>query len=169
MAQKDRYIKVKSDYILKKKHKQLGSGTIYERDYMTISPMESLFAKDEYVLQDSNFKFSTRTGISLQKKHKRGNWIPNGVCSGEMETVWTVECMGSGATSDEGKIVLKPDYNSIKQFAYYGGAIQLVKASVNDIILNFPGEIYLTNEPLTLTKRFKEGDDVFVIMNRSET
>ena len=162
MAQKDRYIKVKSDYTLKKKHKQLGSGTIYERDYMTISPMESLFAKDEYVLQDSNFKFSTRTGISLQKKHKRGNWIPNGVCSGEMETVWTVECMGSGATSDEGKIVLKPDYNSIKQFAYYGGAIQLVKASVNDIILNFPGEIYLTNEPLTLTKRFKEGDDVFV-------
>ena len=162
MAQKSRYIKVKSDYTLQKKHKQLSGGTIYERDYMTISPMESLFAKDEYVLQDSNFKFSTRTGISLQKKHKRGNWIPNGVCSGEMETVWTMECMGSGMTSDEGKIVLKPDYNSIKQFAYYGGAIQLVKASVNDIILNFPGEIYLTDENLTLTKRFKDGDDIFV-------
>lgn len=162
MVQKSRYIKTKSDYTLRSKHKLLGKGTVYEHDYMTISPMEDLFAKDEYVLKDSNFKFSTRTGINLQKKHKRGNWIPNGVCEGDMEVVWTTECMGSGVTSDEGKIVLKPDYNSIKQFAYYGGAVQLVKASINDVILHFPGEIYLTNDSLTLTELYKEQGETFV-------
>lgn len=151
---RSRYIKTKSDYTLRKKHKAIDGGTIYEHDYMTISPsMESLFAKDEYVLQDSNFKFSTRTGINLQKKHKRGSWIPNGVCEGDQEFIWTTECIGSGITSDEGRIVLKPDYNSIKQFAYYGGATNLVKASVNDIILHFPGELYFLETPLYLTRR----------------
>lgn len=148
----NRYIKTKADFTLRKKHKSLTDGTIYETDYMTISPIESLFNEEEYVLQDSNFRFSTRTGINLQKKHKRGNWIPNGVCSGDFETVWTIECMGSGITSDEGKIVLKPNYNSIKQFAYYGGAATLVKASVNSIILYFPAELYITSEPCKATK-----------------
>ena len=153
-----RYIKSKSYYTLRKKHKSLTDGVIYENDLMTLSPMDSLFSEEEYVLQDSNFKFSVRTGTNLQQKHKRGNWIENGICSGEMETVWTMECMGSGTTSDEGRIVLKPNYNSLKQFAYFGGAQTLVKASVNDIILNFPAELYFTNEDLYLTKTVFDSD-----------
>ena len=46
----------------------------------------------------------------------------------------------------ETKIELNPNYESLKDFAYYGSAVELVRASLTDIIFRFPAELYFTND-----------------------
>ena len=141
MIKRDARPKVKSDYtLLRNKHKRISDGTIYENDYMTISKMDELFTADQIpVYSDSNFKFSIRQTPNSQRKHSRGKFE---------------ECVLSGGTSitpktDENRVRLKPDYEWLKDFAYYGSAVELVRASINDIIMRFPAEIYFT--PATQT------------------
>ena len=137
--------KTKADYtILKKNHLKSSQGDIIENDFMTISPMDNIFdgTEQDIINSDSNFKFSYRISENLQKKHSKNAWIKPP--SGDSD-VWTLEDTISGGTiSDETTIRIKPDYNSIKDFAYYGSAIELIRGSMNDIIQNFPAEAYIT-------------------------
>lgn len=139
--------KTKADYtILRKRHQNASNGDIFESDYMTISPMETLFSDDQDIINsDSNFKFSYRINNNLQKKHAKSGWVKTADGSEE----WTIEDAISGGTiSDESKVRIKPNYNSLKDFAYYGSAVELVRGSLNDIIQNFPAELYFTNNSL---------------------
>lgn len=136
--------KVKSDYIALKKAKQkTDKGDIFERDIMTINPLEDLFTPGQDIINtDSNFKFSIRTDKDKSKKHSKNSWLLNQ----EDNEVWTLSDVDSSPISDESKIRLKPDYNSIKDFAYYGSAVEMVRATVNHVIKYFPSELYFTGE-----------------------
>ena len=139
--------KTKADYtILRKRHQNASNGDIFETDYMTISPMEVLFSDDQDIVSsDSNFKFSYRINNNLQKKHAKSGWVKTADGSEE----WKLEDAISGGTiSDESKIRIKPNYNSLKDFAYFGSAVELVRGSLNDIIQNFPAELYFTKDSL---------------------
>lgn len=139
--------KTKADYtILRKRHQNASNGDIFESDYMTISPMEILFSDDQNIINsDSNFKFSYRINNNLQKKHAKSGWVKT--ADGDEE--WNLDDAISGGTiSDESKIRIKPNYNSLKDFAYYGSAVELVRGSLNDIIQNFPAELYFTGDKL---------------------
>ena len=141
--------KTKADYtILKKNHLNSSQGDIFESDFMTISPMDNIFegTEQDIINSDSNFKFSYRISNNSQKKHSRNAWVkpPTGD-----DDYWTLEdTISGGSISDETVIRIKPDYNSIKDFAYYGSAMELVRGSMSDIIQNFPAEAYFTNEKL---------------------
>lgn len=136
MARKDYLTKNKSIYTISRKHMSTNDGTIYEKDHITIIPNDGIY--DEHpMFSDSNFKFKIRTGDNERKRHSRGAWIkPSENGSGE---TWTLSNLPEQVISDETKIVNKPNYSSLKDFAYYGSAIELIKATVNDIILRFPG------------------------------
>ena len=139
--------KTKADYtILRKRHQNASNGDIFENDYMTISPMDTIFSEDQDIISsDSNFKFSYRINNNLQKKHAKSGWIKTPGGSEE----WRIDDAISGGTiSDESKVRIKPNYNSLKDFAYYGSAVELVRGSLNDIIQNFPAELYFTNVKL---------------------
>ena len=139
--------KTKADYtILRKRHQNASNGDIFESDYMTISPMETLFSDDQDIIaSDSNFKFSYRINNNLQKKHAKSGWVKTPDGSEE----WNLDDAISGGTiSDESKVRIKPNYNSLKDFAYYGSAVELVRGSLNDIIQNFPAELYFTKDSL---------------------
>ena len=139
--------KTKADYtILRKRHQNASNGDIFENDYMTISPMDTIFSEDQDIISsDSNFKFSYRINNNLQKKHAKSGWIKTPDGSEE----WTIDdAISGGSISDESKIRIKPNYNSLKDFAYYGSAVELVRGSLNDIIQNFPAELYFTNVKL---------------------
>ena len=139
--------KTKADYtILRKRHQNASNGDIFENDYMTISPMDTIFSEDQDIISsDSNFKFSYRINNNLQKKHAKSGWIKTPEGSEE----WTIDdAISGGSVSDESKIRIKPNYNSLKDFAYYGSAVELVRGSLNDIIQNFPAELYFTNVKL---------------------
>lgn len=139
--------KTKADYtILRKRHQNASNGDIFENDYMTISPMDTIFSEDQDIISsDSNFKFSYRINNNLQKKHAKSGWIKTPDGSEE----WTIDdAISGGSVSDESKIRIKPNYNSLKDFAYYGSAVELVRGSLNDIIQNFPAELYFSEKTL---------------------
>ena len=139
--------KTKADYtILRKRHQNASNGDIFENDYMTISPMDTIFSEDQDIISsDSNFKFSYRINNNLQKKHAKSGWVKTPGGSEE----WRIDDAISGGTiSDESKVRIKPNYNSLKDFAYYGSAVELVRGSLNDIIQNFPAELYFSEKTL---------------------
>lgn len=141
MAAESKFIKTKSNYVLRGKHQTIDGGTIFERDFMTISGLDGMSPDEDQVYGSSNFKFVVRTGVNQQKKHTNGRWILDSeVLTGETSNI----------ISRDSKIVFNPDYQSITDFAYYGSAVELVKATVINIILKFPAELYFTNESVTI-------------------
>lgn len=135
MAKKDKLTKSKSIYTIKKKHATVKDGTIYENDYTSILPNDGLYADEMPLFNDSIFKYKIRTNSNEKRRHTRGEFVKTDNGS----SVWTLNDVSATTTSDESRIVLKPNYSSLKDFAYYGSAVELIKATVNDIILRFPG------------------------------
>lgn len=137
MARKDNLVKSKSLYTIRKKHMNTNDGAIYENDHVTIISNDDIYNDGMALFSDSNFKYRIRRGNGNKKKHVRGGWArPDENSSGE---TWTKKVLSGCMETEETKIVNKPNYSSLKDFAYYGSAVELVKATVNDIILRFPG------------------------------
>ena len=148
-----RFITTKADFTLRRKHKTASGMTVYENDYTTINPMPNAF-KNEYVIGDSNFKFTTRYGINGQRKHTRGRFIPNP--TGEA-SAWTMDTLINSAITPETKIKLKPNYTSIRDFACYGSAEKLIQGTINGVIADFPAEMYFSEDKLAFYKGDVDG------------
>lgn len=141
-----KYIKTKSNYVLKKEHRRTLDGKIFERDYMTITDKDGFSPDNPTDYGQYKFRFVVNEGLNLQKKHQRGTWLENeAFCISGYSEYWTEGCLPVYVTP-ETKIVLNPNYESLKDFAYYGSALELVRASITDIIVRFPAELYFTND-----------------------
>lgn len=153
--------KVKSDYIALNKAKQkTAKGEIFERDIMTINPLEDLFTPGQDVIHsDSNFKFSVRTDQDKSKKHTKNSWLLNP----DDEEVWTLSDVDSSPVSDETEVRIKPDYSSLRDFAYYGSAVEMIRATVNHVIKYFPAELYFTGEKF---EEFEGEGDYYLVSNQ---
>ena len=132
---KKKFIKDKSFYTIKKHHVNTPGGTIYENDYMTIVQNDDIL--DEVLLYpNSKFKIKIRTDENKKKRHVKTPWLLNESGSSK----WTKNSLPNiTEISEESKIVLKPNYSSLNDFAYFGSAVELIRATVNDIIKRFPG------------------------------
>ena len=142
MANKNGYIVSRSNYTLKKKNQKIFGGDIYERDFMTTT---NLGGWDDGVIPygESNFKMRTSTNRSVfERKHEYGKWITK-----DDSTVWNGLLLSdkNGLTT-EGHIKLKPNYETLLDFAYFGSCKDLVQSSVIDIIKNFPAELYFSTD-----------------------
>lgn len=170
----NRYIVTHSNYTVKKKHKMLSDdSTVFERDYMVTSNLGG-FEGGIMPYSNSNFKFTYNNEKSLKRKHKYGNWLKNENCvetSGETCDVFTLNNLGESdnEVSREGKIILKTGKNSLKDYVYYGSCVELIKNSIDDIILKFPGELYVQEYGLKYVDvdEFVSvgGDDMVLISN----
>ncbi len=145
MARKDNRIKTKANYTLSKRHVLTPDGAIYEHDYFTIQEL----GEDEQTFSESNFKFKIRPGGNPRKRHARGKW-DEWESNGKTGTEWTLDTVDE-TVSEDTKIVIKPDYSSLRDFACYGSATELIRASINDIVQHFPGSIILTTEQVNKT------------------
>ena len=150
-------IKSKANYTLRKRHMGTSEGNVYEHDVMTIQPMDGLFDDDEITMSDSNFKFKVGKGVNSRKKHSRGYWEKDA----EGNERWTGQSV-SKEVSHESKIVHKPDYSSLQDFAYYGSAVDLVKATVMDVLLRYPGAIIKTDEAVSIN-----GETYYMVSNET--
>lgn len=147
MAKKSNLIKSKSIYSIKKHHASTNNGVIYENDHITILPNDGIYDDGVTLFSESNFKYKVNTETNSKKRHIRSNFVTTEDGSEE----WTLTNIGEGVLSDESTIVTKPNYSSLKDFAYYGSAVELIKATMNDIILRYPGGLSYYNNNIAPT------------------
>ena len=153
------YVKSYSNYILRSKHQNVNDGTVYERDYTTIGGVGN-FTKDQTpIYQTGNFLMTVGTDKVNVKPYAEKDWEKN-----EDGEIWTYKNVknASGVTEyNDHKIVLKEDYYSLLDFAYYGSCSELVRTSLTDAMSRFPGELFVTNIPYssdTETIIYADGD-----------
>ena len=162
MVKKDKLIKSKSIYSIKNRHSKTNNGIIYENDHITIIPNDGIYDDEMTLFSESNFKFKVRTDKTNKKKHVRGSFVKP--LSGN--DVWTLNDLKDVEKSDESRIVLKPNYSSLKDFAYYGSAVELIKATVNSVVQNFPGGLqYYINGPAVYTN---DNEKWYLVSNEFE-
>ena len=146
-----RYITTKADFTIRRKHKKGSGSTIYENDYTTINPMPNAL-KGEYVIGDSNFVFTARQGVNSQKRHVRGEFLPNPSGSTKERGAWTIDTLIDSGISDETRVRLRPNHDSVTDFACYGSAVKLIQGTANGVITDFPAEMWLSNDSVTIYK-----------------
>lgn len=138
------FIKSHSNYVLKKKHQTISDGTIWERDITTIGGVNQFSPGQVPIYKSSNFIITVRNDGKIANQFNQTKWKEN-----ESGDTWTLETI-SGMTSEfedqnDVKIVLKQDYYDFCDFAYYGSLTELFRASINDVLQRFPGELYGTD------------------------
>ena len=155
---RDRFIKTRSNYVIKELHQNTNIGNIYERDFMTISDLNSYVPGSLPAYGLNGFKMVVNDGINLKKKHHYGNWIKNDAC-GTKSMYWSMQCMEDDGKQISNSSTLKPNLNSVLDFACYGSAYKMIESAVKNIINTYPGELYFTNN------KVKVGDFTYYIVD----
>lgn len=133
-----------SNYIIRKKRQLTSKGSVYERDWMTVSELDGFAPGTVPVYTSGNFKMTINADRNSKKKYSFSNWVLND--SGD--TTWDLTMIKDENIKVKSELV-KPNYSSILDFACYGSAVQLIYGSINDIYEKFPAELYGTNKELT--------------------
>ena len=142
---RNRYIRTNSNYALKELHQTTNIGNIYERNWMTISDLNSYAPGSLPAYSLNGFKMAiTTSGTGFKKHHQYGSWLKN-----EDSTFWSIDSVEGEneiISNSSTQIVLKPSYTSITDFAYFGSASKLIESSILNIIKNFPAEVYFRED-----------------------
>lgn len=140
---KSGYIVTKSNYTLKKFHKNTSKGTIYERDFMATNNLGG-WDSGSIPNSENSFKMVYRDETNSSREHHYGEYLATE--NGSQE--WTLKNGASSVLSSESHIVLNPDNTTLLSYAYYGSCTQLIQSSIRKIINNFPAEIWSNNEKI---------------------
>ena len=109
MAKEKKYIITRSNYTLKKKHKQFGNdSTIYERDFMVTNNGQT-WSGDGSAYGTSSFKMVNNPKNGGSYKYNTGGWLPQTKCTDETHDYgdkWTLNCIpDKDKENSENKIV----------------------------------------------------------------
>ena len=129
MAKK--YSKLYSNYILRKKHQITSKGTIWERDWVTIGAQHQIESGKRVFFADSGFLFTDNNFNYTKKKNNLGKIIAEGLTYGDVEN----------ATSIVNQVEVNRNSDDMRDFAYYGSCVELIRASVENIIKWFPANM----------------------------
>ena len=146
-SNKKKLYKSNANFTLKRIHQNGNYGTIYERDYLTISNTNIIPEGQIPIYSSPTFKLSVRAGFNGQKKYKYGDWIKN-PNNAEGDNSWTLDNMPKSKKTNN-QIILKSNSNKLTDFVCYGSAYEFVLSSITNIVSNFPGELYV-RENMTL-------------------
>lgn len=153
-----RYIKSHSNYTLRKQHQLVKNGTIFERDWVTIGGTGRFTPGQTPIYSNGNFIFTINNSPSYQKKHKYGHWVT----SPDGDIVWTddeVEDVNLPDTTSD--VEVNEVSNDLRDFAYYGSCVELVRASIEDIIKYFPAELYFSGKVTQIVTGNTEDENPF--------
>lgn len=135
-----KYIKSYSNYVLKKHHQTLGDNSkIYERDITTIGGLNQFSPGQVPIYKSSNFIITVNNDYKSPRSFLNNGFEQNGTNG---ETIWTLTNINESEDFEKNEksleIVLKQDYYKLKDFAYFGSCVELIRASVLDIVNRFP-------------------------------
>ena len=174
----NRFITTRSNYTIKESHKKVGDSTIYERDYMTTTNLGG-FDSGTIPYGEGNFKIITTSNNNQKRRHKSGEWLTKNDCeltptNAETCITWTLNDLGEETKkeSSENKIIPKQGYKDLLDFVYFGSCVELLKVSINNIILKYPAELFFTDKKFAyikdgkdLTMGYVNFDNPFVLEN----
>ena len=151
MAKK--YSKYTSNYILSQPIQKTEKGTINLRDWTTIGEFERLNKGKKPVFGNGEFRFTVRNVASNPTKHVVSKFV------------------GSYNYNDVKDVLPKNNLtelnlftNDIRDYAYYGSATELVRATIQNIVRTFPARISISNERILNRKKFVyNGEDLSVV------
>ena len=128
-----RYSKSYSNYVLRKRHKTLEDGsTIFERDWGTLGEKHVIERGKRRVYADSGFLFTDNTQSGTKYRNNTGEWSEG----------YTQETLGDTIDTTVNDTSILDESNDIRDYAYYGSAVELLRASVENIIKWFPGRFW---------------------------
>ena len=164
-----RYSRHYSNYILRKKHQDIKNGTIWERDWVTIGAQHQIEKGKRPFHGDSGFLYTINNIPSTKKKHDYGKWVAG----------WFYDDV-KDAQSVVNSVEVNHISNDIRDFVYYGSCMELISASVLDIIRKFPAVMYslpptmdksaFVNFPVTSANNVKyiNKEDCCDVLNREQ-
>ena len=131
-----RYSKTYSNYVLRKRHQTLEDGsTIFERDWGTLGERHVIEPGKRRIYSDSNFLFTDNTQLGIRYRNNTGDW----------SEPFTQETLGDTIDTTVNDTSLLDESNDIRDYAYYGSAVELVRSSIENIIKWFPGRFWSTD------------------------
>lgn len=142
-----RYSRFYSNYILKKKHQNISSGTIWERDWVTIGAKHQIEKGKRPFFGDSGFLYTINNIPTTKKRHDYGKWLASWFYDDVENSTETVNSVEVNRLS-----------NDIRDFVYYGSCVELIRSSIVDIIANYPGVITTETVPKRFTFHRQEDD-----------
>lgn len=132
-----RYSKLHSNYILKSHHQYVKGGRILERDWVTIGGQHQIEKGKKLYYSDSNFLFTDNSYPSYKKRYNYGKWVAH----------WDYEDV-KNSRPDTNNVVVNENSDDIRDFAYYGSAVELVRSSIYNIINWFPAQVTVSNDEI---------------------
>lgn len=127
-----KYRKFVSSYVRMERHQTVNNpgGTIFQRDWVTIGGLITLSPGKSVYYGNQNFIFTVNNVLTGQTRRGKTNWVG------------TYKYENVQNSKDEVNNV-KPNLssNDLRSFAYYGSAVELVRASIEDIIAWFPANM----------------------------
>jgi hypothetical protein len=137
-----RYTKFKSNYLMRSQRQHTDLGTLLERDWVTTNGLNVLrFGSGRKIWYNSgSFVFTTANIPSYHKKHK--------LSTETTEWKWD-DCESSDSTVN----TVMPTFNTtdMRDYAYYGSCAELIRATIEDIISDFPGRLTSTSERIIMS------------------
>ena len=137
-----RYTKFKSNYLMRSQRQHTDLGTLLERDWVTTNGLNVLrFGSGRKIWYNSgSFVFTTANIPSYHKKHK--------LSTETTEWKWD-DCESADSTVN----TVMPTFNTtdIRDYAYYGSCAELIRATIEDIISDFPGRLTSTSERIIIS------------------
>lgn len=126
---------------MRSRHQRTDLGTIMERDWVTTNGLNVLrFGPGRKIWYNSgNFVFTTANIPTYHKKHKLAT---------EIKTWTWDDCKSADGTVND----VTPNFytTDLRDYAYYGSCVEMIRSTVEDIISDFPGSMMTTfNYPKT--------------------
>lgn len=146
------YTKHNSNYIKTVEHQHLKDGsTIFERDWVTIGSQLNFGPGKIPYYNNGNFIFTTSPTPFFQKRYKNGVTV----------ATWTYDDVKE-ASSTVNQIQFDEYTEDIRSFAYYGSCVELLRATIEKIIYEFPGNITLSEDKLEIPPTTENGDYTYI-------
>lgn len=156
---RNRYIKTHSNYVIKDIHQTTNIGKIYERDFMTISDLNSYAPGSLPAYELNGFKMVVSDGVNLKKKHRYGNWVKNPHSNMTTDN-WILEDIDEVSDSITNFAEIKPNIHSVLDYSCFGSSYKLIETTIKNIIKTFPGELVLTDTKINI-----DGNVLYLVDN----
>lgn len=141
----ERFTKFNSNYLMRSQHQRTDFGTLLERDWVTTNGLNVLrFGSGRKIWYNSgNFVFTTSNIPSYHKKHK--------LTTETKEWSWN-DCKSADSTVN----TVMPTFstNDLRDYAYYGSCVELIRSTIEDVISDFPGRLVSTDERPTVNGEY---------------